>query len=264
VMVASVNNHFWAGYLGQFQYAYSKDLTFAGGVDYRFYKGTHYQEIYDILGGDYYVNTANNNATTVMKREGDKVSLNSYNNYRDGLVQWAGLFGSAEYATTRWTTFVNISGVVNSYKGIDYFQKKVLEVGDTTLRIGAYDTITYQGQTYTASSSGLKDYATAWKTIPGATIKAGASYTLDEQSTVFMNLGYLSRTPQYSNVIDNNTNTFFKEIKNEIIEAIELGYNYANKKFGASINAYYTNWQNKPFRMALRFLIRWILHPRFI
>lgn len=247
VMVASVNNHFWAGYLGQFQYEYSKELTFAGGIDYRYYKGSHYQQIYDILGGDYFINGANLNSSTLMKREGDKIAMNSYNDDRAGFVQWAGLFGSAEYATTRWTTFVNVSGVVNAYKGVDYFKKKVLEVGDTTLRIGAKDTITYQGQTYTASSKGLKDFSTAWKTIPGATIKAGASYTLNEESNVFMNLGYLSRTPQFSNVIDNNTNTFFQEIKNEIIQAIELGYSYANKIVGVNVNGYFTNWKNKPF-----------------
>jgi hypothetical protein len=182
-----------------------------------------------------------------MRREGDKIALNSYNKDRDGFVQWAGLFGSAEYSNTRWTTFVNVSGVLNSYKGVDYFMKKRLTVGDTVLEIGATDTIVYNGNIYNASSAGLDYNKTAWKTIPGATIKAGASYTLNEESTVFMNLGYLSRTPQFSNVIDNNTNTYFREIKNEIIQALELGYNYADKRFGVSVNGYATNWKNKPF-----------------
>lgn len=247
VLVSSVNNHFWVGYLGQFNYEMSEKWQFAGGVDYRFYKGTHYQEIRDILGGDYYINNANKNSATPMMREGDKVSLNPYNNHRDGLVQWAGAFGQAEYKGTRWTAFLNLSGVSNSYKGIDYFQKKVLEVGDTVLRIGANDTITYNGQTYTASSDGLEYFATDWKTLFGGTVKAGASLALTEYSTIFMNLGYLSRTPQFSNVIDNNTNTFFREILNEKILAAEAGYNYSNKRFGMNINGYITNWQNKPF-----------------
>lgn len=247
VLVSSVNNHFWVGYLSQFQYNYSKNLSFAGGLDYRYYKGSHYQEINDILGGDYYINAADRNNASPMRRVGDKIALNSYNKDRDGFVQWAGLFGSAEYSNTRWTTFVNVSGVLNSYKGVDYFMKKRLAVGDTVLEIGATDTIQYNGNTYTAASEGLDYNKTAWKTIPGATIKAGASYTLNEESTIFMNLGYLSRTPQFSNVIDNNTNTFFREIKNEIIQALELGYNYSDKRFGISINGYATNWKNKPF-----------------
>lgn len=247
VLVATVNNHFWAGYLGQFNYQVNKQLSASGGIDYRFYKGTHYQEIRDILGGDYYINQANKNTSSPMKREGDKISLNTYNNHRDGLVQWAGAFGQLEYEGTRWTAFLNLSGVSNSYKGIDYFQKKVLEVGDTTLRIGANDTIVYNGQTYTASSPGLEWNETAWKTLFGGTIKAGASFMLTEYSSVFMNMGYLSRTPQFSNVIDNNTNTFFREILNERILAVEAGYQYANKRFGVNVNGYATNWQNKPF-----------------
>ncbi|ASS48108.1 MAG: hypothetical protein A2724_16290 [Fluviicola sp. RIFCSPHIGHO2_01_FULL_43_53] len=247
VLVSSVNNHFWLGYLGQFTYDHNEKWQTSGGIDYRYYKGTHYQEIRDLLGGDYYVNDANKNSSTPMMREGDKISLNTYNNHRDGLVQWGGAFGQVEYKDTRWTAFLNLSGVSNSYKGIDYFQKKVLEVGDTTLRIGYYDTITYQGQTYTSSSDGLKDYETDWKTLFGGTIKGGASLALTEYATVFMNLGYLSRTPQFSNVIDNNTNTFFREILNEKILAAEAGYGYANSRFGINVNGYITNWQNKPF-----------------
>jgi iron complex outermembrane recepter protein len=247
VLVSSVNNHFWAGYLGQFTYEINKKLSASGGVDYRFYKGTHYQEIRDILGGDYYINAADKNTASPMKREGDKISLNTYNNWRDGLVQWAGAFGQMEYEGTRWTAFLNLSGVSNSYKGIDYFQKKMLEVGDTVLRIGAEDTVTYQGQTYTASSEGLEYFHTNWKTLFGGTIKMGASFALTENATVFMNMGYLSRTPQFSNVIDNNTNSFFREILNEKILAVEAGYNYASNRFGVNVNGYATNWQNKPF-----------------
>jgi hypothetical protein len=247
VQVASINNHFWIGGLGQFQYEMNSKLTINGGIDYRYYKGTHYQEIYDLLGGEYYVSGNDKNSSSAMKKKGDKISLNSFNNHRDALVQWGGVFGSMEYSNARWSTFVNVSGVINAYKGIDYFQKKVLEVGDTTLRIGANDTVQYNGNTYTASSPGLEYFHTKWKTIPGATIKAGANYKLNENNNVFLNLGYLSRTPQFSNVIDNNTNAFFREIKNEVIQAIELGYTFAKKSFGINLNGYYTNWKNKPF-----------------
>lgn len=247
ILVSSVNNHFWLGYLGQFNYEYSKKLVFSGGLDYRFYKGTHYQEVRDLLGGDYYVSTADENSSNPMKVEGDKIALNTYNNHRDGLVNWMGAFGQMEYSGTRWSYFVNLSGIVSGYKGIDYFQKKSLAVGDTVLRIGAGDTVEYQGQTYTENSAGLEYFQTDWKYLPGMTLKFGGSYTLSEDAILFMNAGYLSRTPQFSNVIDNNTNTFFREILNENIYALEGGYNYANEKFGVNVNGYLTNWKNKPF-----------------
>ncbi len=247
ILLASVNNHFWVGYLGQFNYTLSKQIEISGGIDYRYYEGSHYQKIVDLLGGDYFVEASNKNDADPMKRVGDKIAKNKWNNDRDGLVNWAGMFGQMEYTGNRWTYFVNVSGVINSYKGIDYFQKKVLEVGDTTLRIGAKDTVYYQGQMYTANSEGLEFFQTDWKTIPGGTIKVGGSYELTEYSNIFVNAGYLSRTPQFSNVIDNNTNSFFREILNEKIMAFEAGYNYANKKFGYNVNGYITNWKNKPF-----------------
>jgi iron complex outermembrane receptor protein len=246
VLISSVNNHFWAGYLSQFNYEYSKKLNFAAGLDYRFYRGEHYQQIDDLLGGDYFLDNANKNSLTPMKVVGDKIALNSFSNHRDGLVNWMGAFAQMEYSGTRWTYFVNLTGILNSYKGIDYFQEKVLDLGDTVLRIGA-ESVEYNGKIYNTSSPGLEYAQTDWKTIPGATIKVGGSFSLTEYSNVFMNAGYLSRTPQFSNVIDNNTNSFFKEIVNEKILAIEGGYMFSNEKFGINVNGFLTNWKNKPF-----------------
>lgn len=253
ILTASVNNHFWVGYLGQFNYQMNDNWNFSGGIDYRNYKGTHYREVKDLLGGGYILNFSDENSTSPMKRVGDKIADDDkpYEHHRDGKVQWTGAFGQVEYTSTRWTAFVNLTTVYNGYKGIDYFEKKTLDLGDTTLRIGANDTINYNGQQYTSSSEGVEDFQTEWKWIPGATFKAGASYVLTEKSSIFMNVGYLSRTPMFTNVVDNNLNKFFGEIENEKIAALEAGYSFASKSFGININAYATNWQNKPFTNGL-------------
>ncbi len=247
ILLSSINNHFWVGYLGQFNYNISKNLEVSGGIDIRYYEGRHYQRIEDLLGGDYFVNDADKNSASPMKHVGDKIAKNPYNADRSGLVQWTGAFGQVEYSGEKWSYFINLSGIVNAYKGVDYFQKRTLDLGDTVLQVGANDSITYQGQLYTSNSSGLKYVSTDWKFLPGFTFKSGVSYKLDKLSNVYVNLGFLNRTPQFSNVIDNNTNTFFGEILNEQILAAEGGYNYANKIFGINFNAYATNWKNKPF-----------------
>jgi hypothetical protein len=247
ILLASINNHFWLGYLGQFNYEYSKKTTFSGGLDYRYYEGRHYQVITNLLGGDYFVSTADFNDPDPMQRVGDKIAKNTFNADRDGVVSYAGIFGQVEHSGERINWFANVSGILNGYKGIDYFQRKVLDLGDTILRIGALDTVQYNGQTYHAGSEGLEYFATDWKYIPGVTIKGGLSYKINKFNDVYCNLGYLNRTPQFSNVIDNNTNSFFGEIVNEIIYAAEGGYHYANKHFGVNYNAYFTNWKNKPF-----------------
>ena len=247
ILLASINNHFWLGYLGQFNYQYSKKTSFSGGIDYRYYEGRHYQIITNLLGADYFLSAANFNDPDPMQRVGDKIAKNTFNSDRDGVVTYAGVFGQVEHSGERINWFANVSSILNGYKGIDYFQRKVLELSDTTLRIGALDTIQYNGQTYHAGSPGLNFFETEWKYIPGVTIKGGLSYKLNKYQDVYCNLGYLNRTPQFSNVIDNNSNSFFGEIVNEIIYAAEGGYHYSNKHFGVNYNAYFTNWKNKPF-----------------
>ena len=247
ILMASINNHFWAGYLSQFNFTYSKKLEFSGGIDFRYYQGSHYQVITNLLGGDYFVSNADNNDADPMQRVGDKIAKNAFNADRDGIVQWTGAFGQMEYTGKKLSYFVNVSGILNGYKGVDHFQKRVLDLGDTILRIGALDTITYNGVTYDASNKDLQYYATDWKFLPGFTFKSGLSYQVQKNATAYINVGFLNRTPQFSNVIDNNSNSFFGEIVNEKILSAEGGYNYAKEKFGFNINAYATNWKNKPF-----------------
>lgn len=247
IILASINNHFWAGYLGQFNYEVSKKMEVSGGIDLRYYEGRHYQIVQDLLGGDYYLDNSNKNALSPMKRVGDKIAKNTFNADRSGLVQWSGAFGQMAYTGDKLSFFVNLSGILNGYKGIDYFQKRVLELADTVLRIGAKDTILYQGQTYTSASEGLQNDQTDWKFLPGYTLKGGVAYSVFKNASAYINLGYLNRTPQFSNVIDNNTNAFFGTLTNELILALEGGMNYADKKFGINLNGYATNWKNKPF-----------------
>jgi len=247
VLTASVNNHMWIGGLSQFDFNPNENWEISGGLDYRYYKGEHYTELRDLLGGNYWVNTQDQNAISNMKTEGDKVGWQPYHNHRDALVQWMGAFGQAEYSKGRWTAFVNLSTVVNSYKGVDYSEKREIHLDDTTLYIGGQDVVEYEGEVYHPNHPDLKYNQTETKWIPGFTAKAGANFNITEKSNIFVNVGYLSRTPQYSNVIDNNTNEFFAEILNENILAGEVGYGFRSKKLSFNVNGYYTYWENKPF-----------------
>ena len=246
ILSASVNNHMWIGGLSQFDLKVNDKWNVAGGLDYRWYRGEHYVEVLDLLGGDYFINDANKNAESPMKVVGDKIAGQNYQHDRKGFVQWAGGFGQAEYSSGRWTAFVNVSGVANFYKGVDYFNKKKLVVGDTTLEIGYADTIVYNGQSYDRNSEGLMDDETDWVSKLGATFKAGANYNMTETSNIFVNVGYLSRTPQFSNVIDNTRNAVYDELLNEKIIAFEAGYGFRSKKFSLNVNGYFTQWENRP------------------
>lgn len=251
IISASVNNHFWVGGLSQFDWHLNERWNLAGGLDYRYYRGEHFNEVLDLLGGDYFINEQNQNAPSDMKVVGDKIGRQPWHNHRDGLVQWGGGFAQAEYSDGRWAAFVNTSVVANFYKGIDYFQKRQLVLGDTTLEIGYEDTVTYNGQTYTRNSSGLRYNQTEWVNKTGFTFKTGANYNINEQMNAFLNVGYLSRTPQFSNVIDNTRNRVFDTLVNENILAFEVGYGFRSKKFSVNFNGYYTRWENRPLPFGL-------------
>jgi iron complex outermembrane recepter protein len=251
ILSAAVNNHFWVGGLSQFDYKMNADWNFSGGLDYRYYKGTHYYVVTDLLGGDYFVNTQDQNSASPMKVVGDKIGRQPFHNDRDGLVQWAGGFGQAEYSKGRWSAFLNVSTVGNFYKGVDRFLGRQMVLADTILEIGYADTVTHNGVTYTRDSQGLRDNQTEWVSKLGATFKTGANFNINEQMNVFANIGYLSRTPQFSNVIDNTRNRIFDTILNENIIAFEVGYGYTSKKFSANLNAYYTRWENRPLPFGL-------------
>ena len=125
---SSINNHYWYGALSTLNYQYTENIDLSGGLDFRYYKGEHYREIYDLLGGDYAI--VNDDATQLssVKRVGDKIGY-----HNDGLVKWGGVFTQLEYKNPVLSTFINLSASNSGYKRIDYFKKKDLVLEDTTL-----------------------------------------------------------------------------------------------------------------------------------
>jgi len=242
IMRNAVNNHFWLGLLSTFDYKINDVFSLSGGIDLRTYKGEHYREVDDLLGGNYFLGDGSNKteSDTTKKYEGDIIGY-----HNDAIVNWGGVFTQLKYQVGHLTAFVNLTGSLSGYKRIDYFLPKTLSVGDTTLEIEYGETVNYNGQTYDYNSEGLKTNETDWKYIPGFTVKGGANYNLNEKMNVFINLGYLSKAQRFQNVFDYENNLYL-EIKNEKVKAIELGYSYVLPRMTFNFNAYYTVWENKP------------------
>jgi len=244
---AAMNNHFWMGLLSTFDYEHSDFLNFSGGVDLRTYKGEHFRKIQDLFGGNYFIDSGNENERndTTKKYVGDIIGY-----HNDALVNWGGLFGQVKLTQGALTAFLNLTTSITGYKRIDYFLPKLLDVGDTTLAIGYNTTVNYNGITYDRTAEGLRTNETDWKYLPGFTVKGGANYNLNETMNVFANLGYLSKAQRFNNVFDRR-NVLFRDIKNEKVQAIELGYSWVKPKFTLNVNTYLTQWENKPADRAL-------------
>ena len=214
------NNHYWYGVLSTFRHETSESLTISGGLDFRTYQGEHYAEVFNLLGGDYFVDTRNANASSNMRMVGDKIGY-----HNDAFVRWAGAFALLEYKGYLWNAFLNVSAVSQGYKSVDYFAEM------------------QEDGTFTTSG---------WKWIPGYTIKTGGNYNLSEYANTFVNLGHLNRTPVFRNVVDFENN-FVENTENELINSVEWGYSYSKFPFSVNVNAYYTDWQNRPLQSLLRF-----------
>jgi len=264
ILKSSFNNHYWYGLLSTVNYSLSEHTTISGGLDARSYKGEHYQEVYDLLGGEYFIDDANKTQISLMKTVGDKISYNY-----DGLVKWYGGFGQLEYADDKFSLFLNVSEATSMYKRIDYFKKKDLVLADTTYnealgtsvsteitydengnisganKVMVEDTIFHNGLAYTQNSSEAKHAQSEWQKFHGWTFKTGANYNINDYHNVFVNAGYISKAPKFGNVFDYN-NQLFRDIQNEFVKALEAGYAYRSTHFSLNANAYNTIWKNKP------------------
>ena len=220
IMRKLFNNHYWYGFLSTFRHETSEQVTLSGGLDFRTYQGEHYAEVFDLLGGDYFVDTRNANAESNMRMVGDKIGY-----HNDAFVRWGGAFALLEYKGYLWNAFFNVSGVTQGYKSVDYFA---------------------------AANEDGTDKTSGWKWLPGFTIKTGGNYNLSEYANTFVNLGHLNRTPVFRNVVDFE-NKFVENVENERINSAEWGYSFSKYPFSVNVNAYYTDWQNRPLQSLLRF-----------
>ena len=253
IIQSSVNNHYWYGILSSLDYKIDSAWTALIGVDARYYKGLHYTEVYDLLGGDYFENHSDANQPNgqflndpnfqyQMKRKGDKILTNN-----EGFVMWGGVFGQIEYKRKDWSFFMTGSVSETGYQRKDYFKKKDIVLADTTLlqAVGFGDVVTYNGTQYTINSAEAKTSLTKRKWFLGYTIKTGANYNISENHNVFINAGFLKMAPKFALVFTSG-NIENPKVKMQDVISIEGGYGYKSKQFAANVNLYYTDWRNKP------------------
>ena len=201
----SNNNHQWYGLLSTLTYNFSDMLTLTTGIDMRHYKGEHYREVRDLLGGDYWADYAFG-ATKV----GDKIAY-----WDDGIVSYTGLFAQLEYTKGIFNAFV--AGTFSN-------------TWDT--RVDYYNYTPGVGQRSKTLSNVGYDF------------KAGANFNISERSNFFVNTGLYSRVPFFQFMFLNYKNDVNTNLKNEKISAIEVGYVYRAPRLTAHLNGYYTVWSN--------------------
>lgn len=250
ILSASNNNHNWYGLLSTATTKLNKMFTISYGVDLRYYKGIHTRTVYNLLGGDYYIeggtnrnpNVNNMDYSNFYKKEGD-----IFGSYYLGLVRWGGLFLQGEFKKDKWTAFITATGSYTGFNRIDYYRPKDLVLADTTYyNAVSYNTvIVHNGVEYNRDSPETRTATTGWKYQPGYTIKGGANYNINDHHNVFVNLGIMQIPQKFTNVFTFG-NEVAKDFRPQFIKSFELGYGLRYSKFFINVNGYYTSWENQP------------------
>ena len=220
ILSSSINAHEWYGVLSSYKNKINDALTISGGFDGRYYIGTHYYEVEDLLGGQFFLDDESDTfAFGKPLKVGDK-----YNKDYDGIVVRYGVFGQAEYQLTDELNFFFAADISNS----NYKQKE------------------YMNSTITGSRSSEA------VNFLGYGVKGGGNYNLDMNNNVFINVGYFSKAPFLDAVfLDEDGIVPNEDAENEKVFSAELGYGYRSEKFSANVNVYYTKWLDKTLNGSL-------------
>ena len=220
IMSTAINQHVWVGALSTYTTKIGQYIDLYGGVDLRYYKGTHTNQITDLYGGNFFIdNTSLRPLLTDQSWKTKKLIVGDvvYRDY-DGLIGSEGVFGQAEYNKDGLSAFVSGSVSNTSDARYDRFYYDAAQAMSKTVNFLGY------------------------------TIKGGANYNFNTYHNVFANIGYISRAPFFSGGVFLNaaaSNEINKAAVNEKDFSFELGYGFKSKYFSANLNLYRTNWLDK-------------------
>jgi len=204
----SINRQNTYGLISKLNYIVNDELELQAGIDWRTAEIEHAREVRDLLGGDYYVDFADDNFSDgKVVRLGDEIAY-----FNTTTVDWIGGFVQGNYTTEK----LNLYGM-GGISSIEYSYQDHFTVENE--KIVADPISTYQ-------------------------IKGGGLYNINDNVNIFANAGYVEKAPIMDNVIYYD-GTVASDPANEKFVHTESGVNYGNEKVGVKVSAYNTDWQDR-------------------
>jgi len=229
---ASMNNHKWYGNVTTFETDLSDQLNWSVGTDIRLYTGDHFRQFANLFGLDGWQDNFRH-----ATRSSEAVQSEVYNP-----DPWTALFQTApidQRIAYDYSENINYQGL---FSQLEFANDKF-----STFLQGAVSNQSYQ-RTGRWADQGQSEKVTKI----GYNVKAGASYSINNNHIIFGNAGYYSRQPFLDNIFSNirYSNDFVTAgngsgVDNESITGLELGYKFEMNNFRANINAYSTSWGNR-------------------
>ena len=204
----SINRQSTIGLISKLNYDLSDELKVQVGLDWRTAGIEHAREVRDLMGGDYYLDFADDNAP-----DGKRVGLGDIIAYHnETTVDWLGFFGQGNYT----------SGPISAY-GM---------AGFSTIKYSYQDHFTVADKVIESSSISTMQF------------KGGAMYDINDNLSAFANFGLVEKPPIMDNVIYFD-GTVASDPSNEKFQSIEAGVNYRAGNMAVKANYYMTDWKDR-------------------
>tara|TARA_B100000287_G_scaffold43780_1_gene39389 strand:+ start:472 stop:3213 length:2742 start_codon:yes stop_codon:yes gene_type:complete len=204
----SINRQNTYGLISKLNYDVSEEFEVQFGIDWRTAGIEHAREVRDLLGGDYYVDFADDNAPDgKVVRLGDEIAY-----FNSTTVDWIGGFVQGNYETEK----MNLYGM-GGLSSIKYSYQDHFTVENEVIKADAISTFQ---------------------------VKGGGLYRLNDGLSVFGNAGYVEKPPIMDNVIYYD-GTVATDPANEKFISTEAGLNYSGRKAAVKVSAYNTDWLDR-------------------
>lgn len=227
ILRASRNDQWTVGTISKLYYKVNEHLKTTVGIDWRTANIHHYREVRDLLGGQYFVYTGNDfdtDSLSQIKHLGDVIAYNFTNT-----VDWLGAYAQGQYEANNFNAYLMLGWNSIGYTYTNHF-------------IDAKN----DGNPNTNPNAKNELYLES-KGHNGYQIKGGAMYKINDNFGLYANGGYISKTPIFDGVINDQTATAYANPKNERFRSFEGGVDIKTNDgtFASKINYYNTLWLDR-------------------
>ena len=206
----SINRQSTIGLISKLNYDLGDAIKLQVGLDWRTAGIEHAREVRDLMGGDYYLDFADDNGPA----SGKKVGLGDIIAYHNSTtVDWLGFFGQGAYT----------SGPISAYG------------------MAGFSSIAYTYQDHFTEANAVIDHGDP---ITAMQFKGGAMYDINDNISLFANYGLVEKPPIMDNVIYFD-GTVAKDPANEKFSSLEGGLNYRTGSMLVKANYYMTKWMDR-------------------
>ncbi|MDW8088802.1 MAG: carboxypeptidase-like regulatory domain-containing protein [Bacteroidia bacterium] len=231
----SINYHDWYGAISALNLRFGA-LEINTGLDVRTYVASHFRELTNLFGADFWIDTfdvrngepmrilVNGRAVQLpnarLTRLGDKV-----NYYYRSYVTWIGGFGEARYDRGPISAAVVLAAANTTYRREELFR--------------------YRPEVQPLLSPNVNIFS--------FTTKAGIGLRITDQSLVYLNGGYFTRPPFFNLVFINDRagNEIDRTYTVEKVFQVEGGVRWQSSLVAAQVGAYWINWRDKALMLSV-------------